>query len=277
MMVRAMQPADLPAMKQLWQASFGDSQDYAEMAICRFAGVENAWVAQGPDGSLAGMALTVPVTLRERRGVYLCGLAVAPSCRGQGLGAELVRCTGEQAAAKGAGFMALVPQTPSLFAWYEKQGFARAFALRRLHRIIRRNIWSQAEFDSVPAKPLCDLRRKYCPDIVQMSVPAMIQSLTDLYSQGVTVVSSEDGYGLYFRRGETLHFVELMAEGDRAAERLMEAAREKEVIVEDAEITVGAAQNLFLGEGKREDHGMIRFFGAPFDVSESYLRLMLDV
>ena len=57
---------------------------------------------------------------------------------------------------------------------------------------------------------------------------------------------------------------------------LMEAAREKEVIVEKAVITVGAAQNLFLGEGTRQDYGMIRFEGEAFDVSESYMRLMLD-
>ena len=43
----------------------------------------------------------------------------------------------------------------------------------------------------------------------------------------------------------TLYFVEMMADSDRAAEILMEAAREKEVIVEKAVITVGAAQPLF--------------------------------
>ena len=56
----------------------------------------------------------------------------------------------------------------------------------------------------------------------------------------------------------------------------MESASEKEVIVEKAVITVGAAQNLFLGEGTRQDYGMIRFEGETFDVSESYMRLMLD-
>ena len=56
----------------------------------------------------------------------------------------------------------------------------------------------------------------------------------------------------------------------------MEAAREKEVIVEKAVITVGAAQNLFLGEGIRQEYGLIRFEGEPFDVSESYMRLMMD-
>ena len=41
-------------------------------------------------------------------------------------------------------------------------------------------------------------------------------------------------------------------------------------------ITVGAAQTLFLGEGTRQEYGMIRFDGEPFDVSESYMRLMLE-
>ena len=100
--------------------------------------------------------------------------------------------------------------------------------------------------------------------------------LGDLYSRGATLVSSEKGYGVYFRQEDTLYFVELMAEDDRSAEKLMEAAREKEVIVEKAVITVGAMQNLFLGEGRRQEYGMIRFEGEPFDVSDSYMRLMLD-
>ena len=57
---------------------------------------------------------------------------------------------------------------------------------------------------------------------------------------------------------------------------LMEAAREKEVIVEKAVITVGASQTLFLGEGTRQEYGMIRFDGEPFDVTESYMRLMME-
>ena len=100
--------------------------------------------------------------------------------------------------------------------------------------------------------------------------------LTDLYARGATIVSNEKGYGIYFRREDTLYFVELMAEDDRSAEVLMEAAREKEVIVERAVITVGAAQNLFLGEGTRQDYGMIRFDAEPFDVEESYMRLMME-
>ena len=94
--------------------------------------------------------------------------------------------------------------------------------------------------------------------------------------RGATIEYNEKGYGIYFRREDTLYFVELMADDDRSAEVLMEAAREKEVIVERAVITVGAAQNLFLGEGTRQDYGMIRFDAEPFDVEESYMRLMME-
>ena len=129
---------------------------------------------------------------------------------------------------------------------------------------------------SISGGKLGELRARFWPDTVQLPPEQMTVVLGDLYSRGATIVSNNDGYGIYFRKEDTLYFVELMAENDRAAEILMEAAREKEVIVEKAVITVGAAQNLFLGEGTRQDYGMIRFEGEPFDVSESYMRLMLD-
>ena len=139
-----------------------------------------------------------------------------------------------------------------------------------------RNLWSQAEFDTVTAKKLCELREQFWKDTVQLSPERMAVVLQELYARGATIVSNEHGYGIYFRKEDTLYFVEMMADSDRAAEILMEAAREKEVIVEKAVITVGAAQPLFLGEGTRQDYGMIRFDAEPFDVSESYLRLMLE-
>ena len=177
---------------------------------------------------------------------------------------------------RGAGFVVVVPAGAEQAALLQDKGFQWAFPLRCLPREVERNLWSQAEFDSVTARKLGELRARFWPDTVQLPPEQMTVVLGDLYSRGATIVSNNDGYGIYFRKEDTLYFVELMAENDRAAEILMEAAREKEVIVEKAVITVGAAQNLFLGEGTRQDYGMIRFEGEPFDVSESYMRLMLD-
>ena len=177
---------------------------------------------------------------------------------------------------RGAGFVVAVPTSPEQSTLLQDKGFQKAFALRCLPREVERNLWSQAEFDSVTAKKLCELRQntgptpfscrrsrwgKFCGTCIPVARPSYP------VSRATASISAER---------ITLYFVEMMAENDRAAEVLMEAAREKEVIVEKAVITVGAAQNLFLGEGTRQEYGLIRFEGEPFDVSESYMRLMMD-
>ena len=262
-MYRLMQPSDEAAVVALWQKERGDSAEFIKTALEKFAGAENIYVAEENDEIVAA-ALAVPVTLKGRSGSYLYGLCGQESL----LLAGLVDYLCAQQKLRGAGFTVAVPAGQEQAALLENKGFQRAFALRCLPREVSRNLWSQAEFDSVTARKLCELRERFYPDTVQFPPERMAVVLTDLYARGATIVSSEKGY--------TLYFVELMAEDDRSAEVLMEAAREKEVIVERAVITVGAAQNLFLGEGTRQDYGMIRFDTEPFDVEESYMRLMME-
>ena len=270
-MYRLMQPSDRAEILALWQRERGDGKTFVTNAIERFAGVENVYVAEEND-HIEAVAMAVPVTLQRRPGCCLYGLT------GQGslILAGLVDHLCAQQKLRGAGFVVVVPAGAEQAALLQDKGFQWAFPLRCLPREVERNLWSQAEFDSVTARKLGELRARFWPDTVQLPPEQMTVVLGDLYSRGATIVSNNDGYGIYFRKEDTLYFVELMAENDRAAEILMEAAREKEVIVEKAVITVGAAQNLFLGEGTRQDYGMIRFEGEPFDVSESYMRLMLD-
>lgn len=270
-MYRLMQPSDQAAVLALWQSQRGDTEEFARNAVERFAGEQNVYVAEEND-EIVAVALAVPVTLQGRTGSYLYGLC------GQGslILAGLLDYLCAQQKLRGAGFTVAVPTGAEQAALLQDKGFQWAFPLRCLPREVDRNLWSQAEFDTVTAKKLCELRARFWPDTVQLPPEQMAVVLGDLYSRGATIVSNDNGYGIYFRKEDTLYFVEMMATGDRAAEILMEAAREKEVIVEKAVITVGAAQNLFLGEGTRQDYGMIRFEGEAFDVSESYMRLMLD-
>ena len=270
-MYRLMQPSDRAEILALWQREHGEDETFLANAIERFAGEQNVYVAEEND-HIEAVAMAVPVSLRGRPGCCLYGLTGQGSLILAGLVDHL--CT--QQKLKGAGFVVVVPSGNEQAALLQDKGFQWAFPLRCLPREVDRNLWSQAEFDTVTAKKLCELRARFWPDTVQLPPEQMAVVLGDLYSRGATIVSNDNGYGIYFRKEDTLYFVEMMATGDRAAEILMEAAREKEVIVEKAVITVGAAQNLFLGEGTRQDYGMIRFEGEAFDVSESYMRLMLD-
>ena len=269
-MFRQMEPSDLAAMKELWAARRDEPEAFAEKAILRFAGAEHAYLAE-EGGALLALVLAVPVRMQGRQGAYLCGLC----SRDEAAAAGLVDNVCARLSLQGAAFVAAAPAAGQA-AFYAARGFAPAFGLRCLTRPIRRNLWSQAEFDAVTAKKLCELRRQYCPACVELDPARMAVVLGDLYARGVTIVSGAHGYGLYFRREDTLYFVELMADDDRAADVLMEAARQKEVVAEKAVVTVGAAQALYYGEGARQEYGMIRFTGAPFDVSEGYMRLMLD-
>lgn len=274
-MFRLMQPGDLPALKQLFADCFGDSPDFAEIALQSFAGPDNVFLAER-EGVPVSMLCAVPVTHKGRKGAYLYGVCTHPDCRGKGLAAGLIEEAARQLALRGTEFLVLIPQEPSLFAWYQQQGFQKAFALRTVQRPIKRNLWAQAEFDTITAKHLCELRSKFCPDSIALPPAQMAVVLSCMYKEGVTIVSNKGGYGLYFRKGETLVFPELQAENDRAADLLLQAAREKEVVVENARVTVGAEQLLFAGEGDCRDYGMIRFLAKPVDVSETFMRLMLD-
>ena len=146
-MYRLMQPSDWAEVLALWQAQRGDTEEFVRGAVERFAGVQNVYVAEEND-HIEAVALAVPVTLQGRPGSYLFGLC------GQGslLLAGLVDTLCAQQKLRGAGFVVAVPASPEQSTLLQDKGFQKAFALRCLPREVERNLWSQAEFDSVTAK-----------------------------------------------------------------------------------------------------------------------------
>lgn len=148
-MYRLMQPSDWAEVLALWQAQRGDTEEFVRGAVERFAGVQNVYVAEEND-HIEAVALAVPVTLQGRPGSYLFGLC------GQGslLLAGLVDTLCAQQKLRGAGFVVAVPASPEQSTLLQDKGFQKAFALRCLPREVERNLWSQAEFDSVTAKTL---------------------------------------------------------------------------------------------------------------------------
>lgn len=273
-------PADRAGSCALMQQVFGDSEAFTGMVFDKFAGPGRVFLAREEAGAIAAILCAVPVTMQGRRkenytGAYFYAIATAPAQRGKGIMSGLIEHACTELARQGASFVTLAPASAELFGFYEKRGFQKAFGRRVIERRVRHNLWAQADFDTVTAKHWQALRASYMPQGVALTPAGAVAVLTDLYSLGATIVSAGDGYGIYFTKGQTMRFIELFAEGDRAAERLMEAARERER-AEQAVITLGAAQSLFLGEGAAKDYGMIRFLGHPFDVSESYMGNMMD-
>ena len=265
---------EYPALCRLWQDVFGDSQQFAQRAFDEFIGHDGVYVAADETGPVAQLC-SVPVKLQGRNGGYLYALATRPDRRGEGIMHALIDHACQQLLLRGCSFVCLIPAGPSLFDFYGQQGFVKAFGLRKFTMPVRHNLWAQAEFDNLTARALLQMRKKYAPDSVEMSLESFSVVMSDLYTGGVTVVNTNEGYGLYFVKDETLRFIELFADSEKAAENLVEAAREKER-AEQAEFILGNEQTLFMGAGEPLDYGMIRFLAQPFDVHDSYMRLMLD-
>ena len=186
-MYRLMQPSDRAEILALWQRERGDGETFVTNAIERFAGVENVYVAEEND-AIAAVALAVPVTLQGRQGSYLYGLC------GQGslILAGLLDYLCAQQKLRGAGFTVAVPAGQEQAALLENKGFQRAFALRCLPREVSRNLWSQAEFDSVTARKLGELRARFWPDTVQLP-PEQMVALHDVVGRDAQVCKDPVG------------------------------------------------------------------------------------
>ena len=139
---------------------------------------------------------------------------------------------------------------------------------------IRRDLLAQASFDSLTVHKLLEMRHIYQPGCITLPESAMNEIMTQLYRRGLTVVSNRRGYGLYYTSGDTLQFLELQADNDHCADRLLQAAREKTGAA-SARILLAESQTLYLGAGRRCGYGMLAFLGKPFPVTDAYFRMLL--
>jgi len=132
--MRKAREADREAVFSLWTRVFGDGAQLQEdfHRLCAPLGETLALWAEGELG-----AILSPVPLRLRcpngRGLkawYLYALAVDPALRGQGFGGVIMAYAAELARQAGADCTLLVPAQPSLFDFFGKLGFERAFFQR---------------------------------------------------------------------------------------------------------------------------------------------------
>ncbi|MCD7843769.1 MAG: GNAT family N-acetyltransferase [Clostridiales bacterium] len=127
-------PRDLPRFKTLWQLCFGDeAEDIDRLLACLYA--PGTGLALEAEGEVQSMLLSLPVTLAGQAGValparYVYAFCTHPAAQGRGYGRALLAWAEEQAAAAGCAAAAMVPGDESLFAFYGKLGYRRAFPRR---------------------------------------------------------------------------------------------------------------------------------------------------
>ena len=259
-MFRIAQPGDLPALCGLMKTAFGDEAEFTEMMAARFAGWKNVYVAQREDGAVEAMLCAVPVTLRGKPGAYFYALCTAPEARGKGLMTGLMDYAADALRAAGARFIVTIPAEAGLFGLLRKSGDSSGRLPGAPSPARSGPICGPTpSLTRSPPRSLLQLREKFAPDSVLLTLPSFTEVLRDLYSLGITVVSSPDGYGLFFRHWGYPAVYRTVCRGG-PGRGTAGAGRPEKTGATQAQITLGAAQSIFPAEGRPADYGMIRFW-----------------
>lgn len=273
--MRTAKDADRPELVRLWQEAFGDDEATAGFVLDRFAGPENVLIAE-EDGAIAAYACAIPVTMGRYRGIYLYGVNTKKELRGRGIMARLLGEIHTDAARRGRDFAVLVPEGKKLFGFYEKFGYTTRFYHRIVTKEVRPNLWAQAEFDTLTAPRLAALREKFLePPYVAFEERAHAAMVQDLYTSGATTIEAENGYGVFFVRGDLMIFKELAAEGNLAATRMLEAARQH-TGCSMAQLELPRYGEVFLGEGETVPFGMLKWLSGERKLDEPSMSLVGD-
>ena len=122
----------IPGLRRLWQAAFGDTDDFLDDFFstayaphrCRCV-VEN--------GEIAAALYWFDCTCEDAKLAYIYAVATDPACRGRGLCRMLMEETMEVLTAAGYHGAVLVPQKPGLIRMYAGMGFAPCSGVTEFH------------------------------------------------------------------------------------------------------------------------------------------------
>lgn len=241
---------DMPQVKALWTQMFDDgTQGFCEFVFSSTAN-ENFYIAKDGDKVVSMLIAMADMEYKGKKGFYLYSACTLPEYRGRGIMGALVQYTLEEQRKNGKTFCVLKPAEESLFDFWVKLGFTNVTNIRKCQLEIKKNIWTNAQFDIVTASRFKAMREKFCDEpFVHYTAKGYETFAYSHYISGGSTAETEDAYAVYYVEGDNLRVVELMAVSTNHATKLLQAIRER-TGCEKATVFLSPQSNLFLGEGR---------------------------
>ena len=129
--IRLSIPADIPALRALWNLAFGDGGAYLDNFFQTYYRPERMLVLE-QDGVLRAMTAWFDTTFvlpgrGAYRAAYLYAVATHPDCRGQGLAGRLLTWADNYFRTLGIPAVTTVPAEPALHPFFGANGFRECF------------------------------------------------------------------------------------------------------------------------------------------------------
>lgn len=115
-------PAEIPALRQLWKAAFGDTDAYLDIFFSA-AFSESRCRCVFADNKLLSMLYWFPCACREKEYAYLYAIATDEASRGKGCCSALMEDTHRLLQKEGYAGCVLVPADDKLRQFYRKFGY----------------------------------------------------------------------------------------------------------------------------------------------------------
>ena len=268
-MIRLATHADIPQLRGLWIASFGDAPQAVDLFLRERFSPENTLVWD-LDGTAVSVLYLLPCTLQTAAGqalttYYIFAACTAQDHRGQGHMGALLDYAKALAAQRGRDFLALAPAQESLFDYYARFGFCRAFTRKQLF-VSRRQLRLMSKPGAAECTPSAE---------ESAALRARIYGGTDCLGW--------DADAIRFAQRFQTQCVHCAADGDYRAFALLEEADEKCIISECC--TTGQDFPLLAGLLLTKTARDVFFFRVPlrfpltadrFDVQENGMLLALN-
>jgi len=118
--LRRSAPGDEPALKRLWQAVFGDTDEFIDTFFQLLYSPGTACVALSGDRVVSAGYCLPGVTAKGKKCAYIYAVATDPDFRGLGAARRIVRNLTDQAFSEGTDVVATLPASESLTGWYKR-------------------------------------------------------------------------------------------------------------------------------------------------------------
>ena len=251
-------PQDIPQVKSLWTQMFDDgTAGFCDFVFSRCK-AEDIYIVKEDEKVVSMLIAMADLVYKAQKGFYLYSACTVSEYRGKGYMHELVDFALADQARQGKNFCVLKPANEKLFSFWRSMGFDNVTQVRRVDVEIKKNIWTNAQFDIVTASRFKALRDKFCDEnFIHYTSKGYENFAYSHYISGGSTVETDDAYGVYYVENGNMRFVELFATSTLNAVKLLQAAREK-TGCETATVYLSPQSNLFLGEGEKINWCMVK-------------------
>ncbi len=257
--------------KQLWTSFFDDGTPGFVDFIFDLVPHDDIYIGLEEDKVVSMLMAAAELEYSGKKGFYLYSACTHTSYQGRGYMKALVDFALADQRKKGRTFCVLMPASEELFSYWEKLGFDNVISSRKCQLEIKRNIWTNRDFDIVTAGRFRSVREKHNEEnIVHYTNKSYERYTAYLYTVGGSTAESENAYAVYFINNGKLIVEEIFALSNIHAMQLLQAIRERTGF-ETATVYLPENSALFLGEGKKE-----KIYRVKGLTGEIYVNLMLE-